>query len=339
MLLDLWDPKTDEKYFPAAVRDMLAGKHLAQRYLFTDEVTVEIAKLVREHPNTLLNNIQFALAPYPVTYLEFNLKLFLKELGTATTALIYGLEAEADETVGFMINKGQVNVIFQGEQKGPPHVSPLSYTLVDHRKLEGYAAVAPRAEDQFLAIALGSTLIHPETRLTEERSDDIVKRAIIWLDAEIAGMVVPDFKDFDRARSFAKNLVMGAMGELRNIWALLLWLNQPEISITERVPARRDWFKFRERAIAAHLVVKVKHRVSYSLVKSIWPAGWHVRQHDVEAFWRNFDRDDTCPHDWPIMPNDKGHWRCTKCAQWRVRVRAHKRGDPKLGIITKEYKV
>jgi hypothetical protein len=108
---------------------------------------------------------------------------------------------------------------------------------------------------------------------------------------------------------------------------------------TEDVPATRAWFGNKHRAFAQHKVVKLRETYRSKFVKRYFPSVAKRAEHDVEAFWRNFNRNEHCAHEWPIMPDEHGHWHCPHCGQWRTRVREHKRGDSSIGVITKEYRV
>jgi hypothetical protein len=336
MLLDIWDPRklNDHIAMPAASRTVAAQRHRARRFKFTDEVTAALARLLRDFPNALLDNYQFALPPYDTCYLEFDLALFLKEMGLPTTSDLAEYQGSiADETIGYLIHDYQVNTLIQGENKGAPIVGAITYTYVEHRpvpgcfplKFDGTPETEHGQDDHMLAFLLGSTLTNPRSTLTSERANDLILR------------VRPHFERTVKKPKMALSLVQGSVGEARNLMALLLWLNQPKVLHVADAPATRGWFQGKPRAYAAHHIVRLRPEVTYrSIVKAFAPRR-APRRHEVEAFWRNFEKT-ACVHDWPILPDENGHWHCKKCPQWRTRVKQHERGDAGVGFVSKEYR-
>lgn len=329
MLLDIWEPKPVDRVLPAATRAFAGMKYRARRFKFTDEVTAALARLIRDFPNALLDNYQFALPPYPCCYLEFDLQLFLKELGARTTGDLPEYQnGPADKTIGYLINDYQVSHLVQGEDGRAPIVGAITYTYVEHRPLPGFLPFKFEGGDNYLlGFLLGSTLINQRATLTPDRAHDLTLRIRPHFDAAIR----------EQPAKVAQSLVHGAMGEARNLLALLLWLNQPSVAHIVPMPATRGWYGGKERAYAAHHVVKLrKETTTRTLLRAFAPRR-APRRHEVEAFWRNFEKTPGCVHDWPILPDEHGHWHCRKCPQWRTRVRQHERGDAGVGFVTKEY--
>jgi hypothetical protein len=337
MLLDIWKPSAIDRIMPACARSFHGMRYKARRFKFTDEVTASLARLIRDFPNALLDNYQFALPPYPCCYLEFNLKLFIEELGGRSSSDAFGSPL-TDHTIGYLINDHQITTLIQSsDQRIPPITGAFAYTYVEHRPLPGFAPlklegrIAPdlesdATEDLQLGFLLGTTLVSPRASLTPERAHDLVLRIRPHIDGglKITGKSAYQF-------------VFGAMGEARNFMALLMWLNQPKVSHVTDVAASRGWFDGKPVAYAAHHIVRLRKEVTQrSVVKAFAPRR-APRRHEVEGFWRNYEKTPGCVHNWPILPDEHGHWHCQKCPQWRTRVRQHERGDATVGFVTKEY--
>lgn len=62
------------------------------------------------------------------------------------------------------------------------------------------------------------------------------------------------------------------------------------------------------------------------------------RQHEVMGHWRIYRTEAgmTCDHAW-VVDQEHGYQLCEKCESFGRHIRQHKRGDPKLGIVNKEY--
>lgn len=377
MLLDTWDEKNlYDAYRPAVRRFFLRNKYRARRFKFSDEVVTQLAHLIKDFPNALLYNYQFGLPPYPVTYIEFDIGLFLKELGARTTGeLPKYVGTPEDKLVGFMIAHDMIGVMLNADGIPTPFLGGLVYTFQNHMaplgfrpvdfsqtQMEDGIVVGPDSDrligmnrgtpqppmnlsglsytdtqqnktlygnDAYMGYLLGSTITNERTTLTNEIVNDLMWRWRIWCDAEFMRVLEKQKK--------VESVIQCDVGMIRNLMSLLLWLNQPKVHNIVDIPATRGWVKNRKIAYAAHHVVKLREHMSYrSLVKSFAPRR-SPRRHEVEAFWRNFEKNTDCFHDWPILPDEKGHFHCRKCKQWRTRVKAYERGDATIGFVTKEY--
>lgn len=326
MLIDIWQPKPDErKQFPNAVNAFATLKHRAMRYSFTNGVTAAIALLIRDYPNALLNNFQFALPPYPVTYLEFNLDVFLRALGAPTTAQLYP-DKGLDGQIGYLFHDDRVHMMVQGQNtKEQPWVGALSYSILNHGAVKNSERVS-MSEDMHLAFCLGTVLNQPNAVLRDEVADELRHRIQVWHERPMKPKQIISF-------------LQAAMGEPRNFLSLLLWINQPRHYDLLHAKAQRGYHSGKFRAYATHHIVRLKPTHDQKkLLSAVYRTGAKHRRHEVAPFWRNFEKSD-CEHDFPIFPDEQGRWYCSKCPQWRVRVKTHMRGDAALGFVTKEYKV
>lgn len=335
MLLDEWNVKHHDRV-PAVQKALVKAKPRAMRFQFSDEVITTIAHLIKEYPDLLLRNYQFALPRYECMYVEYNIDTFIKALGTVSTAdkLMMALyQNQRDIHVGYLIDGNAVYCLVDGrgfDGRQGSICGPLVYTINhDHSPPPGIVPFPMRIDDDtWLAWLMGSTLSNDKAHWDNEKADDICRRFRVWSD-----------KGLVHAEKELVEVMMGSQGEIRNLMVMLLWLNQPANLDLDKVAARRAWFGKREIAYAAHHVVKMKPGMTLRSMLRSFVERRSPRRHQVGEFFRNFDKTTGCEHDWPIFPNEDGRWQCRKCPQWRIRVKEHSRGDAGIGYVTKEYKI
>jgi hypothetical protein len=143
-------------------------------------------------------------------------------------------------------------------------------------------------------------------------------------------------KFLDRPKQL-EHLLASCAGEIRNLIAFLLWINQPHLVETTYVPAARGFHKAKPIAYAAHHVVKLAKGFTRQQAKAHFKARHPPRRHEVRAFWRNRGMTTGCDHKFPLFPNEEEHFICSKCGGKRFRVHAHMRGDAGRGFVTKDY--
>jgi len=353
MLLDTFDPRS-QKQFPTTVKNIVSARHRAMRYFISDEVVVKVAGLVKDYPNFLVHNYQFALPPYPCTYIEFNVDLFLKELGAPTSADLAEHATSRDQNLGYLIDGSRISVLANGisgsemTYKHEVGASMINYTMGDvHNpgsKMIYFNDMTDQLPDRLktfiksrreieVAFFFGSTFTNERARWTPEIVHDLTSRFHVWIDGTVA-------KNTKNGEEVADILREGSVGDVRNMLAMLLWINQPKLVEFERVGAHRGWYNHRNIAYAAHHVVKLRHGLTTrKIMRALQGDRRTPRRHEVAAFWRNFNKHPGCIHEWPIYPDENGHWTCPRCGQWRTRVQDHMRGDASLGFVTKQYKV
>jgi hypothetical protein len=344
MLIDIWRPDRLSKGLPAVEKFFIDNRQSARRFEFSLPVIAQIAEIVRDNPNLIMHNIQFAETPYDCCYLEFNIEHFINTLGTRHLSSEYFGYEDRDTTTGFLIKDGFANIIVQGtlSERNTCTLTQFGYALRPDAIIPKgmykvvYSKDNEGAIERKLKHFLGTTFTNDKFDLSLELSEKLLKYET-YIDFSFAS-IISQRQDAERAIS---HLFMGSMGELRSLLSLLFWLNQPALVEKVYAPATRRMIKNRPTAIAEHHVIKIKPGVTRKVIeRTIAPrGGYRVRRHEVECFWRNYNRNDICEHEWPMEPNIRGHYHCKKCTQFRVRVNQHERGSAELGYVTKDYSV
>ena len=330
MLIDEFNPKAWKEHLPAYARHVMASRHQFMRYKISDEVVREVGTMLREHPDLFMNNYQFALSPYPKMYIEYNLDVMIKALDPD-----FDLEAieQRDTILGVIIDDNKVFTLVEARHKPIaknitlPAILPIYYTINYDHCMGNDVFLFPLHETTKRTLFFGS--LANKIVFTNEQYDEFMRRFNVWCNDFIRKRM--DRETFD-------NAIRASAGELKNLLAILLWINQPKLLDFQSVPATRRWYGSKNIAYAAHNIVRLKKHVTYKNIYREMIDRQGPRRHEVSAFFRNFSKT-ACEHEWPIMPDEDGRWHCLKCSQWRIRVKNHMRGDASRGFVTKEYKV
>lgn len=328
----------DEKFYPQ-LRDTRLAHHTARhryscrRFKFTDETSFEMGRLFGEMPEALLNNYQFALPPGDCVYSELNLLAFLEALKAPKTSDKYD---DPTKDSGYLCVNGMITVI-SGNIGHAPMPSFHAYCIDAPPNPPAYkpahcVRLQYEGPTDLAILALGSTFT--SDYLTEEMVEDINARVSVWM--ELGSRKVAKFN----ARE-AKNklgVLKEFVGDVRNWWAQMLWINQPSHLVYDIVPRHRELTKRGPVLHQEHTLIRLKpgktyHHLAKGFFKRAAPGG-----HTVRPFFRNFDKPPQgCVHDWPILPDEHGVWQCSKCTQWKVWVKEQYRGDPSRPVIRKGY--
>jgi len=363
-LLDVLSIAENKDHCPVAAKAFQDNRFDARKFVFTDDVARMMANLVKDHPNAFLDNMQFALPPYHVTYIEFPVGVFLDTLGSRRSHEKWQEREDGhlwddskDETIGYLI-VGTMVYLLTRTTNGELSIAPLLYNMhfegTDSTKLptnvvevvwgkkDSGHPIVHETDDEYdhmldhyniLAQALGSTLTNPNTELSQEHAQFLVMNHT-GCDEKAFNLVKSQSGDDGVAM-----LMEGGTGEIRNILMCLLWLNQPKLVDIQSVPAMRGYYKGKFRPYSAYNLVGIKKELTVRRALGVFREHSKHRRHEVQAYFRNFDKHEGCTHEWPMFPDDKGKWTCPKCGQWRIRVKEHMRGDAAIGFVSKDYLV
>jgi hypothetical protein len=108
------NPMMGEIIGKKATQTFQARTRAAHRFVFDDEASERVAKVVRDIPELILRESQFARAPFDLTWIEYQAMPYWSILGDQHQA-----ENDHDTRVGFLIDHNRVNVIAEGEGSLP----------------------------------------------------------------------------------------------------------------------------------------------------------------------------------------------------------------------------
>lgn len=320
--------KSAEKAYLNEIRQSLPR---ARRFIFDDDAARIMGRFIRECPDLLLNNRQFAIPPYQTTYIQIPIRsLFMP---SSTSAGRFG--GERDDFVGYLMTGNRVYSAAAFEHSiEESFLSPFVYDVntTHHTNSVKLTYSTSRSSDVYedqdswmkLSLLLGSTVEH----ITEEQRVDIIRRNNIDMMYEL-----PLGIDMTP-------LLQGSMGDVRNIWAALLLLNQPGKTVFEHFPAGRRIVRGKLRAYSAYNIVSInigrhrKTRRAFHFEDRSSP-----RRHEVRGHFAHFHTDKHCEHKWPLIPDDDQRWYCERCRGFRIWRKDHLRGDASKGYVNKVYEI
>jgi hypothetical protein len=151
---------------------------------------------------------------------------------------------------------------------------------------------------------------------------------------------IKDVEGQNTAKVIRTMLNHGA-GDVRNVWAALLWLNRPAHTIISNQPAGRRFLRGKSVAIKSHRTIEIDLHKVRSLRRAFTLSGERLspRRHRVRGAFHHKYGTFACSHNWPLLPDDDQHWTCTRCGRIRWWVKEHKRGDASRGEIDHDYSV
>lgn len=301
---------------PHVTRQVQALAPRARQFIFDEGASRLVGEFIRDCPDILVDQMQFARQPYDITYIEVDITALYDAMGKRTISL-----GEKDWKVGFLAYGGTVYVLINSRERPEAAIAPTCVFDYEYRPV----AADPLSDDS--KTLLGSTW----NALSEAQRSAFAQRFNVGFLAE------------EIARDKALEIMLPAIaGEARVYVACLLFLYQRRhLTLTDHGP-RRTLSKGRQRVYMAHTTVTI-HLSQYLEVKSDLTAAHErsaPRRHEVRTHYKHRQLTAGCVHEWARADDaDNEQWRCTACAGLRWLCRSHLRGDGTIGFVTKHYEV
>lgn len=291
----------------------------ARCYVFDRDASFKLGQFIRSCPDVIADQLEFAIEPYPITYIEVEIDAVTDGIGRA--ASLAGLNA--DWKIGFLRSGTNVFVLVRSRQS--PQVLLGMYGF---GYLPEYLRVAdpnPDLWDRAAVHMLGSTY----NDLNEKQIRRFMDRyaQLYYGPKELEDIAV-------------KEAMEGHMGEIRTYAAALLLLHQKKcIALTEK-PAYRAISRGKSRPFMAHNVVTITLDGPIEIRRAMNAGTGETRRaHEVPAHYAHRYGTRNCEHIWSKRENEENHWDCSKCGRFRYLRRDHIRGDASKGFVKKSYNV
>jgi hypothetical protein len=306
----------------------------ARSFVFSDAASTWVGGFIRDCEDLILTHQQFAIPPYPTTYLEFNCRLAYEALGRPQSTA-RGSPFE-DDRVGYLLDAGRWWT-FSRQRDGKSGIGPLVYT--DGPDVQQWWPLRDRRGPDIephvwakLACFLGSSI--------HAMPSEAVRQALharFGIGAAIANGAI--YKQTDTYTH--------SMGDGRNILALLLLLNQPKAFTLSPNQPRPLIQRGKRVVFTAHHTVEIRLGAKPAPMRRLFHAysDRHMPWHEVMGHFVHRHIAPGCTHAWPIEPEERAEgeptrWRCRLCGglrTWRTYPSGH--GSPREGVVTKDYAV
>lgn len=324
-----WNLK-DPSFFPASKGSLRE----ARRFVLDDQATRYAAELVREIPELIASAQEFAIPAFPKMWIEFNFRLWFETISGIPA------DADSDERVGYLIVGNSVRVATGGSQGGGEiggMFMPLEYRL--------WHPLSKEAEAKKLA-EWGTTdrdfdiVVWGESYKTMQHKPELMRS----VRENHSLHIYPGGWGQVTEKMIYQNMVTRSNGELRNIIALLLFLNRTsDIAVSSEVGHQQGFIRRKPAALLKHNVITLKLDPKPRLLK-LWKGhGVEKRWHEVRGHFCHDQRAkqagrDWCTHEW-VEYRPRG-WRCAYCKGIRYwREFPQGRGHREKGVVTADYHV
>jgi hypothetical protein len=323
-----------------------AKVRVAEKFVFDPEASHRVGTVIRDIPDLLVEQIQFARAPFDLCWIEYDVEQIFKVLNPTDTN---PNDATQDKLLGILVNHNRIVEVIE-DIRGHIGFLPFVYHLntewlipdqlrfcemmgvsrlgIDHWL---WGSVANKFRDQgkqdYLRLLRDTTMVEP--LLPSEATDDKQQMAL---------------------------MLHGTTGDFKNHLAVLLLLNQPSVTQYIRIPPTRGWIGNKPKPFMAHNTVRVALDPipNIVLLSEGHGEGDLRRRHRVRGHYcqneaaRTAARHRNCIHEWqaaseeweivagsdePMPDSDINHWICSGChgrRWWRAQ---HERGDASKGFI------
>ena len=329
-------------------RSMQSRIRRAEKLVFDTDASTRVGEVLRDIPELLAEQIQFARPPFDQTWIEYNALALWHVIAPLGGDVRYSEDDMSYDTkVGLLIEHNRVTVVPEAADGdigvlGFIYHLNTEWPLSDQLDFCQKTGLSRAGIDQWLWGSVWNKF-RDAGRGDYIRSLREICRVEIWFPPGRA--LTP--------KSLAP-AIRGSTGDFKNTIALLLLLNQPSATRYIRVPAIRGWVGNKPRPFMAHTNVQVsldaiKHTV---LLGQGIGTGELRRRHRVRGHYchdetaRDYMRIAGCIHQWEACDEnwepmgqhsafvlDPEHWRCVVCGGKRWWRAQHERGDASKGFV------
>lgn len=327
-------PKADKKKMEV-VQARLRG---AKVFKFDEDAAVYAAQMMRDYPEAIAHDIEYAIPPFKQMYIEFPFQGFYNTLTPLEMRGRLPVE-DQDVDVGYFYDGPNVYVMSRtagtGNMRGM--LLPLRFKMnqpftFDQEQRLAKALDGSRLEiDAFFWGTCYGKLI--------ERNDFASMKALrnyhscdIWYGEET----------ILKSDEMMAYLLHTNAGDMRSIVGFLLFLNRTrDVQIVDEIPPAPGFVRAKPSTLVRHNLIHIKldpGPMLQRVFKGRATGGWR-REHDVrghfchDRVWHN------TKHDHDAREVHVQYWKCVKCGGVKWWRKEHHRGRKDLGQVRTVYEV
>lgn len=301
---------------PAVAKRVQSIAHKARQFVFDTAASEFLGRFIRDCPDVLIDQMQFALQPYDTTYIEVDLQAVFRGTGAPSTSDLF---PDPDQSVGFLAHAGTVYTLANTAAHPGAGLSPIC--ILDNE-------YATHPVDNFIddsRVLLGSTWHH----LDDPQREAFSQRFNVGCLAE---------REYHE--KVLEVMLPATMGEARvYLAALLMLFNRRRFTVSDHGFSRRGHRgKIRTFMAYSSVTIHLDQYLDFKRHVENEQQRLSPRRHEVRAHYRHRYLTAGCEHQW-VPVEDKKQWRCSCCSGLRYLCREHLRGDASIGFVKKNYQV
>lgn len=327
-------------------RSIQARVRRAEKLVFDTEASRRVGTVLRDVPELLVEQIQFARAPFDHCWIEYNALAMWQVLAPPGKDVRWGpSDRDYDTQVGLLVEHNRVTVVSRSASGdigvvGWVYHLNTEWPLSDQLDFCNKTGLSRTGIDQWLWGSVWNKF-RDAGRTDYMHALRDTNKAEFWY-------------DFPPKRERAVAAMRGSTGDFKNVVALLLMLNQPSATHYIHVAGTRGWVGNKPRPFMAHHTVEVSLDAVSQIVKLSQGDGTGElrRRHRVRGHYchdetaREYMRIAGCVHEWeacdydwtPLGAHsahvlDPEHWKCVVCGGKRWWRAQHERGDASKGFV------
>jgi hypothetical protein len=318
-----------------AMKDHLRA---AKKFVLDEQAAIYAAEMIRDHPIAVAHDQEFAIPAFPNMYIELPYEKFFKTVNETD------LDPDGDRTVGYYIDGPTAYVMSRAEnlplteearekipvtQSKTPMVMPIAYRLNRPFTVEEELDMCERMEISRIGMDVffwGSVTPKVERNPEMFRALRANHSFEHWYGHDVADVLPIMFKS--------------AAGDLRNIIALILFLNRTsDLRIEDEIGFHQTLIHAKPAVLTKHNVVRLKLDPKPMLKRIYGTGGSWRRRHDVRGHFCHdkTTREHNHEHDW--REYDVNQWRCMNCGGKKWWRKACSRGSREKGSVETTYEV
>jgi hypothetical protein len=312
----------------------------AKVFKFDEDAAIYAAQMMRDYPEAIAHDVDFAIPPFPQMYIEFPFPKFYDILTPEEMRVSDPLPLkDQDQDVGYFYDGPSVYVMSRtadSKRNRPGMILPLrfrmnrAFTYDEEVELIKHLKSSRLGIDAFFWGSCYKKLI--------ERNDYASMRALrehhsceVW------------YGDDGMPPNMMAYLLHTNAGDLRSIIAMLLFLNRTkDVQEMDEIRGAPGFVRAKPRTLIRHNVIHIKLDPAPLLKKVFLDArttgGWR-REHDVRGHFCHDRTYHAAHHEHDMKEIDHQHWKCRLCGGAKWWRKAHHRGSSKAGQVLTAYEV
>ncbi len=339
----MWD---DRAYTPPKllqeIKNTQHHTRLAEKFVFDKEASLKVGTVLRDVPELLAEQIQFARAPFDKCWIEYDCESIFGLLNPGKTNPMDGYR---DKRIGILVNHNRITVVSETAD-GLISLLPFIYhlntewTVSDQLRFCDAMQVSRLGIDHWLWGAVAN-------KFQKEGKNEYLR---VLRDTNMVEFLCPEVVGIKWSPD---RMMDSCVGDFKNHVATLLLLNRPTLTVCTKVENTRGWIRSKPRPFMAYSAVHMALDPVPVIRKISEGSGESElrRRHRVRGHYCHNDAarkallHHTCIHQWQPaddrweaikseVGDDVEHWVClSSCGGRRWWREQHERGNAGVGYV------